>query len=392
MHFSDDDAEAVFRTEVRAWLGLHAHLSPSFSGVPTEDDIAAWRRWSRAIADGGYAGLTWPVDAGGRGLSYSHLEVWLSECARAGVREHFGVIGTDMAGPTIIAWGSPEQQARLLPPLLRADEIWCQGFSEPGSGSDLAAARTKAVLDGDEWVITGQKVWSSFAQHADWCILLARTDNEVAKHKGLGFFLVDMALPGVEVRPLAQITGDPEFNEIFFDDVRIPRDAMLGGPGDGWRVALTTLDYERSTHGVALSAQLITELGHLANLLTRPRADGSVPASDPVIAHRYAQLWARSQALRVTNLRSLSELDSTGRPGAAGTISKLQWSLLNQSVAALAQQAAGLAALVPGTTGLDGGHWSYAALRTRGNTIEAGTSEVLRNIIAERVLSLPRAR
>ncbi|TQC48668.1 acyl-CoA dehydrogenase [Rhodococcus sp. WS4] len=388
----DDASQAAFRAEARAWLGDHAHLAPVISGIPTEAEVDQWRAWSRTMAEGGYAGITWPIEAGGRSLPYSYLEIWLSEAARAGVPEHFGVIGVDMAGPTIIAWGNDEQQRRLLPPLLTADEIWCQGFSEPGSGSDLAAARTCAVLDGDEWVITGQKVWSSFAQYARWCILLARTDPTAPKHKGLSFFLVDMSLPGVDVRPLPQLTGDPEFNEIYFDNVRIPRSSMLGEPGDGWKVALTTLDYERSTHGVALSSQLIAELDRVGGLMTRPGADSNVPADDPILAERYARIWVRAQGLRVTNLRSLSELDQTGKPSSAGTISKLEWSLLNQALAALAQDVVGLDGLVPGADGLDGGHWAYTVLRTRGNSIEAGTSEVLRNIIAERVLRLPRAR
>ena len=270
MDLHDDEGQAKFRAQAREWLEANSGSAPKISGVPSGNEVEQWRAWSRIMAEGGYAGITWPTDAGGSGLPYSYLEVWLSECARAGVPEHFGVIGTDMAGPTIITWGSEEQRKRLLPPLLRADEIWCQGFSEPDSGSDLAAARTRAVLDGDEWVITGQKVWSSFAQYAHWCILVARTDSTVAKHKGLSFFLVDMSLPGIEVRPLPQITGDPEFNEIFFDNVRIPRNSMLGEPGDGWKVALTTLDHERSTHGVALSWQLIAEVERVGELLTTP--------------------------------------------------------------------------------------------------------------------------
>ncbi|MER5671065.1 acyl-CoA dehydrogenase family protein [Pseudonocardia alni] len=383
---------AAFRATVREWLAEHRGMAPRVRAQPTSGDVAQWRAWSSAIAEAGFAGITWPEDASGRGLSYAHLEVWQSECARAGLPDHFGVIGTDMAGPTIVEWGTPEQRERLLPPILSAAEVWCQGFSEPDSGSDLAAARTRAVLDGDEWVIDGQKVWSSFAQWSHWCLLVARTEPDAPKHKGLSMLLVDMTLPGIEVRPLPQITGDPEFNEIFFAGVRIPRDSMLGGRGDGWKVALTTLDHERATHGIALSAHLLSELEAVRRLLRDPRTDGGRAAADADLRDRFAELWTSCQALRVTNLRSIAQLDRTGKPGPEGTIAKLHWSETNQRLAALARDAMGLHALLSGTAAPDHGHWAYNLLRTRGNTIEAGTSEILRNIIAERVLGLPRAR
>ena len=392
MELHDTPEIAEYRAGIRAWLGAHAGQAPTVAAEPSDEVVVRWRAWSRAIADAGYAGITWPKEAGGQGLSYAHLEVWQSECARAGLPDHFGVIGMDMAGPTIVECGTPEQQQRFLTPILRADEIWCQGFSEPGSGSDLAAARTRAVLDGDEWVVDGQKVWSSFAQWADWCILVCRTEPDLPKHRGLSFLLVDMSLPGVEVRPLPQITGDPEFNEIFFDGVRVPRSSMLGQRGEGWKVALTTLDYERSTHGIALSAHLLAELEEVGRLLRRPRPDGTRPADDPELRDRYAALWIDCQALRVTNLRTVAQLDRTGRPGPEGTIAKLHWSEVNQALAGLARDALGPAGLETGPEAPDGGHWAYTLLRTRGNTIEAGTSEVLRTIIAERVLGLPRAR
>lgn len=392
MQLEDSPEVARFRVEVRGWLDANRDRAPRVAAEPSEDEVARWRAWSRDIAEAGYAGITWPKEGAGRGLTYAHLEAWQSECARAGVPDHFGVIGTDMAGPTIIDWGTDKQRSRFLPPVLAADEIWCQGFSEPGSGSDLAAARTTAVLDGDEWVIDGQKVWSSFAQWADWCLLVARTEPGAPKHRGLSVLLVDMSLPGVDVRPLRQITGDPEFNEIFFSGVRIPRDSILGNRGDGWKVALTTLAYERSTHGVALSARLLAELEEVRQLLRTFRPDGTRPADEPELRDRYTALWVDCHALRVANLRVIADLDRTGKPGPAGTIAKLHWSEVNQQLAALARDALGLAAVRTGPGAVDRGHWSYSLLRTRGNTIEAGTSEILRNIIAERVLGLPRAR
>ena len=392
MDMRDGPAEAEFRKEVRAWLEANAGQAPRIATDPGSADIAAWRRWSRQLYEAGFVGITWPAEHGGRGLPPSFQAVWLEESSRAGLPDHVGVIGIGMAGPTIIAHGTPEQKSRLLPPLLRAEEIWCQGFSEPGSGSDLAAARTTAVLDGDHWVVNGQKVWSSWAHIADWCILVVRTDPSAPKHRGLSYLLVDMHSPGIEVRPLTQITGDPEFNEIFFTDVRVPRDSMLGKPGDGWAVAMTTLMHERGTLGVALTARLDSEMRRVRELLTTPRPDGTRPADDPSVAERYAEMWVELQALRVTNLRAMSTLLRTGVPGPEGSIAKLHWSEVNQRLAHLSREALGPDALLGAPDGPGAGRWAYHQLRTRGNTIEAGTSEILRNIVAERVVGLPKSR
>jgi alkylation response protein AidB-like acyl-CoA dehydrogenase len=297
-----------------------------------------------------------------------------------------------MAGPTIVAWGSDEQKSRYLAKLLSGEEVWCQGFSEPGSGSDLAGARTRAVLDGDEWVVNGQKVWSSWAHIADWCILVVRTDPDADKHRGLSYLLVDMHSPGVEVRPLKQITGDPEFNEIFFTDVRVPRESMLGQPGEGWNVAMTTLLHERGTLGFALTAALERQVRNLVRLARQRTADGNRPADDPVVRDRIAQQWIDLQALRFTNYRSLTTLAKTGVPGPEGSIAKLHWSETNQRLTKLALSLQGLAAQLDGESAVWDGYWQYQQLRSRGNTIEAGTSEILRNIIAERVVGLPRSR
>jgi alkylation response protein AidB-like acyl-CoA dehydrogenase len=354
--------------------------------------MASWRAWSCRLYEAGLVGLTWPKEHGGYGQPPSYQAVLLEETARAGVPDHIGIIGLGMAGPTIIAHGTPAQKERLLAPLLRADEIWCQGFSEPGSGSDLAGARTSAVLDGDDWVVNGQKVWSSWAHIADWCILVVRTDSEAARHRGLSYLLVDMHTPGIEVRPLRQITGDPEFNEIFFTDVRVPRENTLGAPGDGWAVAMTTLLHERGTQGVALQARLETELNRTAALLCRPGPDGRRPADDPLVANRFAELWVELQALRVTNLRAASVQLRTGTPGPEGSISKLHWSEVTQRMNHLVREVLGPDALLGPPDGTDGGRWSYWQLRSRGFSIEAGTSEILRNIIAERVVGLPKSR
>jgi alkylation response protein AidB-like acyl-CoA dehydrogenase len=290
-----------------------------------------------------------------------------------------------MAGPTIIAHGTEEQKARHLPPLLSAEEIWCQGFSEPGAGSDLAGVRTSARLDDGHFVVNGQKVWSSFAHIADFCILLTRSDPDSTRHAGLTYLIVDMHAPGVEVRPLRQITGESEFNEIFFTDVRVPVGNLLGDVGGGWQVAMTTLLHERGTLGFALQATLEVQIRKLV-ALARDRG------ADQLQRDRIASEWIEMQALRYTNYRSLSALMKTGMPGPEGSISKLVWSEANQRVTKLALELLGPDAALGEENAPYGGYWQYQQLRSRGNTIEAGTSEVLRNIVAERVLGLPSSR
>jgi alkylation response protein AidB-like acyl-CoA dehydrogenase len=305
--------------------------------------------------------------------------------ARAEAPPHVGVIGLGMAGPTIMAHGTEEQKARYLAPILSADEIWCQGFSEPGAGSDLAGVRTSARLEDGHFVVDGQKVWSSFAHIADWCILLARSDPESTRHAGLTYLIVDMRAPGVEVRPLRQITGESEFNEIFFTDVQVPVENLLGEVGGGWQVAMTTLLHERGTLGFALQAALEVQVRKLVSL-ARDRG------ADPLQRDRIAREWSELQALRFTNYRALSQLMKTGLPGPEGSISKLVWSEANQRVTKLALELLGPDAALDEPNAPYGGYWQYQQLRSRGNTIEAGTSEILRNIIAERVLGLPKSR
>ena len=393
MDFRDTPDEAAFRAELRAWL--RDNLPPGWgSGPPHVGRYEAEfsRAWSKKVYEAGYVGMTWPQEYGGRGLPYPYQGIYLEEAARVAAPHHLGVIGLGMAGPTIIAWGTAEQKARFLRPLLAAEEIWCQGFSEPGSGSDLAGARTTAVLDGDTWIVNGQKVWSSYAHIADWCILVVRTDPEAGKHAGLSYLLVDMHSPGVEVRPLRHMTGDPEFNEIFFTDVRVPRHSMLGQPGDGWRVAMTTLLHERGTLGFALTAGLENAVNKLVGLARETAPDGRRPADDPLVRDAIARQWVELQALRYTNYRSLTTLIKHGVPGPEGSIAKLHWSESNQRLTKLALSVQGLAAQLDGAGGVWNGYWQYQQLRSRGNTIEAGTSEILRNIVAERVVGLPRSR
>jgi alkylation response protein AidB-like acyl-CoA dehydrogenase len=391
--FRDTPEEASFRADLRSWLAANlpadwATRDPKVGKYSPEES----RPWSRKLFDAGYVGLTWPKVYGGQGAPYTYQGIYLEETARAGAPPHIGGIGLGMAGPTIIAHGTEEQKSRYLQPLLSAEEIWCQGFSEPGAGSDLAGARTRAVRDGDDYVVNGQKVWSSWAHIANWCILVVRTDPEAAKHRGLSYVIADMHSPGIEVRPLRQITGDPEFNEIFFTDVRVPVENRLGEEGEGWRVAMTTLLHERGTLGFALTAALEYAVGKLVKLARTPAAAGRRPADDPLVRDAVAQQWVDLQALRYTNYRSLTSLIKAGVPGPEGSVAKLHWSESNQRLTKLALSLEGLASQLDRDGAVWGGYWQYQQLRSRGNTIEAGTSEILRNIIAERVVGLPNSR
>jgi alkylation response protein AidB-like acyl-CoA dehydrogenase len=393
MDFRDSPEEASFRSEVRAWI--ESNLPAGWRDRPPgrgRGDEAIAREWSRKLFEAGFAGLTWPKQYGGAGAPYTHQAILLEEMARAETPEHIGIIGLGMAGPTIIAHGTEDQKSRHLAKILSGEEVWCQGFSEPGSGSDLASLRTRAEQDGDEFVVDGQKVWSSYAHIADFCILLVRTDPGAPKHKGITYLLADMHAPGVEVRPLRQITGDPEFNEIFFNDVRVPVSSVVGEINDGWNVAMTTLLHERGTLGFALTARLEVIVRKLIALACEVKSNGARAADDPIIRDAIARQWIELQALRFTNYRSLTRLVKTGVPGPEGSIAKLVWSESNQRLTKLALEILGPASQLDGDESNWGGYWQYQQLRSRGNTIEAGTSEVLRNIIAERVVGLPRSR
>jgi alkylation response protein AidB-like acyl-CoA dehydrogenase len=364
MNLRDSADEAAFRAQVREWLAAN---------LPGE----AGPEWSRKLYDAGFAGMTWPEEYGGRGAPYSHQAIQLEEFARHEAPQHMNVIALGMAGPTIMAHGADEQKDRYLHKMLTAEEIWCQGFSEPGAGSDLAAVRTRIEPRDGHFLVNGQKVWSSFAHIASYCILVGLTDPDAPRYRGLTYVIVDMKAPGVEVRPLRQITGEAEFNEIFLTDVEVPRENLVGEIGDGWQVAMTTLLHERGTLGFALGGTLELQVTKLVALAKRRAAD------DPIIRDRVAQEWIELQALKLMNNRALTTLMRTGIPGPEGSGSKLHWSEQNQRLTKLAMEI---------LDGDDDGYWRHQQLRSRGNTIEAGTSEILRNIIAERVLGLPRGR
>jgi alkylation response protein AidB-like acyl-CoA dehydrogenase len=396
MDFRDTPEEAAFRKEVRDWLDANLdreQMQAQLSVGPQEERIDHLRAWMKQLYDGGWAGISWPKEYGGRGASLIEQAIFYQELARAKAPPQINVIGLGMAGPTIIVHGTEEQKKRHLAPILSGDEIWCQGFSEPGAGSDLGALRSSAVPDGDHFVINGQKVWTTLAHVAKWCIFLARTDSEAPKHKGITYFLVDMESPGIEVRPLKQMSGTAEFNEMFFTDVRVPRANILGELNDGWRVAMTTLMNERGTLGFALSVQARIALDELIGKAKTLKRNGKPAIEDPVVRQRIAQLHVEIEALRLNGYRALSTVMRTGVPGPEGSLGKLLWSESAQRLTDLAMELYGPAGLTTEWKGdADLKRWQFAHLRARGNTIEAGTSEILRNIIAERVLGLPRHR
>ena len=384
MDLRDTPEEAAFRQEVREFIAQNVPESSKHrSGRRFEDSD---REWSRLLGEAGYAGLTWPKEFGGAGAPYSHQAIFLEESARAEAPSHLGVIGLGMAGPTIMSWGSEAHKERYLAKILSAEEIWCQGFSEPDAGSDLAAVRTRIEDRGDHFLVNGQKVWSSFAHIADHCILVGLGLPDERRYHNLTYVIADMHAPGVEVRPLRQITGHAEFNEIFFSDVQVPKENLLGKVGEGWQVAMTTLLHERGTLGFALAATLDVAVRRLSTLARERNV------TDPVLLDRLAREWVELQALKYTNYRALTTLNKTGVPGPEGSISKLVWSEANQRLTKLALEVLGSHAQLTDGGGYQEGYWQYQQLRSRGNTIEAGTSEILRNIIAERVLGLPRSR
>jgi alkylation response protein AidB-like acyl-CoA dehydrogenase len=383
--------EQQFRDEFRAWL--KKNVPPEWTGgglgsEDREDYIKYLRDWQRLLYDGGWAGISWPKAFGGRGATLVEQAIFQEEMARANAPQLIGTIGLSLVGPTIIALGTEEQKARYLPKILSGEEIWCQGFSEPNAGSDLAALGTKAVLEGDDFIINGQKIWTSFAQIADWCLLLVRTDSEAAKHKGITCLLLDMRAPGVSVRPLRQMSGDSGFNELFFSNVRVPVQQVLGEINKGWTTAITALMNERANLGTGV--QVIFKR-NLEALIARSRTierNGRPASEDPLVRQKLAQAYLELEILRLNTNRALTSLSKTGIPGAEGSTLKLYWSEMNQRTQQAAQEILGHYGQLKE---FDNGMWEYAYLRSRGNTIEAGTSEIQRNIIAERVLGLPKS-
>ncbi len=371
-------AEEAFRDQVRSWLGEN---NPGPEPEGEEAKFLFRRDWQQKMHEAGWAGISWPKEYGGRGASLIEQAIFSEEMARQKAPAPANVLGLVMGGPVVIAHGTEDQKERFLEPILSAAEIWCQGFSEPESGSDLASLKTKAVRENGSWRVSGQKVWTTYAHEAKWCMLLARTDAYAPKHKGLTYFICDMEQDGVEVRPLRQITGEAEFNEIFFEGAHVEDENLVGGEGNGWMVAITTLMHERAGLGAASAISVRRDLDELIEVINE-RGLGE----DPVIRQRIAELKIGVEALRLGSLRALTQQMKVGIPGPEGSIAKWEWAMLNQKLTELAADILGPEALRPGT------EWSYRLLRSRANSIEGGTTDVMKNIVAERVLGLPRLR
>jgi len=382
--------EQQFRDEFRAWLA--ANLPAEWAGSTNSEDrldyLRYLRDWQRKLYDGGWAGISWPQQYGGRGVSLMEQAIFQEELARANSPQLIGTIGLSLVGPTIIAMGTEEQKERYLVPILSGEEIWCQGFSEPNAGSDLASVGAKAIREGDDFVVNGQKIWTSFAQLADWCLLLVRTDAAAPKHKGITCLLVDMRSEGISVRPLRQMSGDSGFNEVFFLNVRVPVAQVLGQVNQGWTTAITALMNERANLGTGIQVVFKRNLELLIARARTVERNGGPASDDPIVRQKLAQAYLELEILRLNTNRALTSLSKTGIPGPEGSIQKLYWSEWNQRMQQTAQEILGPYGQL---SDFDNGMWQYGYLRTRGNTIEAGTSEIQRNIIAERVLGLPKS-
>ena len=393
MDFDLSLGEEDFRDEVRTWL--EEHLVGEFAGlrgrggmgqedIPAEQQIA----WERELAGGGWLGIDFPARLGGRECSLSEQVLFHQTYVEARAPGRLPNMGVTLLGPTLVAYGTPAQQERFVPSILSGDEFWCQGYSEPNAGSDLANVGTKAVLDGDRWVVNGQKIWTSLAQYSDWCFVVCRTDPDSARHAGLSYLLVPMDQPGIEIRPIVQVTGGTEFNEVFFDDAVTDADLVVGQPGRGWEVAMGTLAFERGASTLGQQTYFRQELD---SLLAEARANGT--ADDLVVRQELAQAYATLEIMRYNNLRMLTVVDAGGVPGPEMSIGKLVWSNWHRSLGELmvgVRGADGMAVAAEDDEEYTLDSWQRTFLYSRAHTIYAGSNEIQRNIIGERVLGLPR--
>ena len=389
--------EAQFRDEVQEWLSanLPRDWGPLFEN--RGEDMESWvhflKGWQRKLHENGLVGIGWPKEYGGRGATIVEQLILAEELARAGAPEllHIGA-GIELVGPALMHYGTPEQKQRYLPRILSAEEVWSQGYSEPGAGSDLAALQTRAVVEEDHFSVSGQKVWISSAGHSDYNIMLVRTDPDAPKHKGISCLLVDMHSPGVTITPTRQMTGESEFAEVFLDGVKVPRENLLGGLNDGWGVALTILMYERGTAAIAAQQVARSQLDELLRLSKSLQVAGRPAAADPILRQRLAQAHIEVEILKHIIYRTASEIQRSGKPGSESSIIKLFWSEMERRQKETAMEMQGLySQLRKGSKwAVDDGRWQREYLWARAGTIYAGSSEIQRNIIAQRVLGMPR--
>ena len=385
MDFTYPQEAEQFRKELRAWLSeqLTDDVISSSSRRGTDPDaFEALRTWNAAMADAGWAAVSWPPEYGGRGAGPSEQLVFAEETTRARVPLPLNVIGINNIAPAIMEYGTEEQKRTLLPRMLRADDIWCQGMSEPEAGSDLASLRTRAVRDGDHFVVSGQKIWTSLGHRANWCQLYVRTDLEAPKHKGISCLIVDMALPGIEARPLVTLNGEADFAEVFFNDVRVPVSSLLGPLNKGWQVATTTLSYERAA-AARLYAEMQMRLYDLVADLAQSRSNGVCALDDPTTLRRLGELDVKIKYLEVLCQRSISAAMHGGDPFSTASLAKSVWGEVGKDLAVLAFDT-----LPPGSAG---GRWDEFRLTSHALTIAGGTTQINKNITAHRVLGLPRS-
>jgi alkylation response protein AidB-like acyl-CoA dehydrogenase len=386
MDFTYPPQAEAFRAEFRAWIDEHLtdelrDLAAQGMGG-TADHLEELRAWNRTLADAGYAAIAWPVEFGGRGAGLMEQVVFAEEMSRAGAPGTLNPIGIPNIAPSIMAWGTEEQKRTALPPMLRGDHIWCQGFSEPDAGSDLASVRMTARLDGDEFVVNGQKIWNTLGHVADWCELLVRTDAEAPKHKGISCLLVDMKLPGIEVRPLVNMARGEDFNEIFFDDVRVPASALLGPLDQGWKVAMTTLTNERAGV-VSLHLNVRRQVADLLELARTTTIGDGRAVDDPVMRQRLAKVYIEGEYLKLLSDRAISAQLHGRQSGAEASVGKLVWSAALNHVAETAGELLGPDA--------NEGRWGRDRVTVRSMSIAGGTTEINKNIVAQHVLGLPRS-
>jgi len=391
------EQELRFRDEFRAWL--EANIPEEWSAYQSQQHESSRERfdflraWQQKMCGAGWVGIHWPKEYGGRGVSLIEQTIFTQEMARAGAPTLINVLGLSLLGPTLIAYGTEAQKKRFLPNILSAEEIWCQGYSEPNAGSDLAALRTEGLLDGDHFVVNGQKTWTSFGHYADWCFAVVRTDPDVPKHKGLTYMLIDMHSPGVSVRPLKQMTGESEFNEVIFEEVRVPVENVVGKVNGGWEIAIATLMFERGTLGASLQITFKRQIERLIELSKSIRRNGGTANEDPITRQKLAQIYIEIEIFRLNQMRTLTRMSKSGVPGPEGSIQKIFWSEMNQRMQQTAMEILGPYGQLTHESdyAIDHGQWAHAYLRSRGNTIEAGTSEIQRNIIGHFVLGLPKS-
>src|SRR5580765_2389567 len=396
MDFDFTPEQQRFRAEARAWLAenVPADLKGRAFAASRADrhEVDRLREWQRTLHKAGYVGIDWPAEYGGRGVSIMEQIMLYEEMSRAEAPQPVNRGGISMLGPTLMKHGTAAQKARHLGKILNAEELWCQGFSEPNAGSDLANLQTRAVLDGDWYVLNGQKVWTSMAHVSDWGFFLVRTDPTAAKHKGITFLLLNMKSPGITIRPLRQITGEAEFNEVFLENVRVPASNVVGKANEGWGVAITTLSYERDVLTMIRHISLRTALERLIARAKQTKRNGHTAAEDAVLRQKLASLTIAERCLQLNGYRRLTRI-LQGRPsGPVGSTSKLFWSKVDQELAELATEVIGpySQSAAGSEWAPDEGQWQFYALLARGSGIRAGTSEILRNILGERVLGLPK--